>query len=227
MEKRKFRDTIYLVSSCGRVWNGKRGNELVVNYGSGYGLVKLSIGEKGNKKEKTFLIHRVVAECYLERVDGKNEINHKDGDKRNNRVENLEWCTRSENMNHAYVMGLIEINPANWVRGLKPRKKKERGLDFVVDEIRQRVLSGESYEDLAKEFGVSRGLIYSASNGRNGYKISGDPPAEIKRRENKEKRDLRAKEVLERKKERERIKMIKVGLAGKDILKANWDILFE
>lgn len=55
---------------------------------------------------KTRLVHREIANAFLYAIDGKDFINHKDGDKSNNSVNNLEWCTRSENELHAYRMGL-------------------------------------------------------------------------------------------------------------------------
>lgn len=56
---------------------------------------------------KTRTVHRVIAETFLEKEKEKNFINHKDGNKTNNNIDNLEWCTRSENIRHAYNNGLI------------------------------------------------------------------------------------------------------------------------
>ena len=63
--------------------------------------------------DKSVGVHRLVAQAFIPNYADKREINHKDGDKRNNRADNLEWCSRSENVKHAYGTGL----KANPVRG--------------------------------------------------------------------------------------------------------------
>jgi hypothetical protein len=62
-----------------------------------------------NRTRKVFRIHRLVASAFIEKVDGKYYVNHIDGDKTNNNVDNLEWCTRSENMVHAFKTGLVKV----------------------------------------------------------------------------------------------------------------------
>lgn len=57
-------------------------------------------------RRKRYRIHRLVADIFIPKIDGKNFINHKDGNKCNNNVDNLEWCTRRENMLHSYKTGL-------------------------------------------------------------------------------------------------------------------------
>ena len=57
-------------------------------------------------RKKCYKIHRLVAENFLPKIDGKPVVNHIDGDKLNNNVNNLEWCTQSENVQHAWNNGL-------------------------------------------------------------------------------------------------------------------------
>lgn len=64
----------------------------------GYKIIQLA--EKN--KRQTFLVHRLVAMHFIPRIDGKDYVNHKDGNKVNNHVDNLEWVTNSENMYHMY-----------------------------------------------------------------------------------------------------------------------------
>ncbi|MFP7288016.1 NUMOD4 domain-containing protein [Shouchella clausii] len=61
-----------------------------------------------NKKDKTWLVHRLVAMAFLDKPEGKDYINHIDGNRANNCVENLEWCDHTENNNHAFDNRLIK-----------------------------------------------------------------------------------------------------------------------
>jgi len=71
-------------------------------YGNGYYYVCLS----KNGKVRKFKVNRLVAQAFIPNPDNKPFVNHIDGDKLNNNVNNLEWCTQSENMLHAYKYGL-------------------------------------------------------------------------------------------------------------------------
>jgi len=81
------------------------------------GYLRVVLTKDGNSK--LVYIHRVVAETYITNPDGKPMVNHIDGVKTNNRVENLEWVTRIENYVHAFELGLYPRNR------IHPSKKKE------------------------------------------------------------------------------------------------------
>lgn len=66
----------------------------------------LRVGMNINGEPKSYFVHRLVANCFLEKEFGKDFVNHKDGNKLNNSVDNIEWCTRSENEKHAWRTGL-------------------------------------------------------------------------------------------------------------------------
>ena len=93
----------YRVSSEGRIMNKKTGRVLKqCDNNSGY--LTLNLYEKGNKT--TIGAHRVVAEAFWGCDDETKEVDHIDGNKHNNRPENLEWVTRGENETRAYKNGL-------------------------------------------------------------------------------------------------------------------------
>lgn len=74
---------------------------------NGYKIVKLY---KSDKKQYTFSVHRLVANAFLDKPSYAECINHKDGNKTNNNVDNLEWCSYSHNNKHAFEIGLRKYN---------------------------------------------------------------------------------------------------------------------
>lgn len=106
------------------------------------GYLRVSLNLTGKRKD--FFVHRLVAELYLNKEDGKEFVNHKDGNKQNNHIGNLEWCTRSENEKHAWKIGLknietlgtkgerhgmhkLEQKQVDWIRKHHKRNDKEFG----------------------------------------------------------------------------------------------------
>ncbi len=93
----------YKISRDGFVFN-RHGKELSQSPGGNNDYLQVCLCHKG--KSKRFLVHRLVALAYIGNHDEKAYVNHIDGNKQNNSVENLEWSTPSENMKHSYhVLG--------------------------------------------------------------------------------------------------------------------------
>jgi hypothetical protein len=87
----------YEVTTNGVVINSKSGRELLYDESNGYRRVTLSIDSVKTRHS----VHRLVANAFLPTIEGKDFVNHINGDKKDNRVENLEWCNNQENMVHA------------------------------------------------------------------------------------------------------------------------------
>jgi NUMOD4 motif-containing protein/HNH endonuclease len=116
----------------------------------GYLLVNLSIGAKMHKKS----IARMVAKTFLPNPENKPEVNHKDGNKKNNRVRNLEWATTKENANHAVRAGL-RLGPRGILHG------DCKLTEIQVLEIREKAKTRKHgfVSKTAREYGVSHQLI--------------------------------------------------------------------
>ncbi|MGN1370900.1 MAG: HNH endonuclease [Candidatus Coprovivens sp.] len=111
----------YKVSNRGRVINAKNYKLLKpFDNGTGYNSVYLY----KDKKRYTKRVHRLVAEEFVDKISEGNEVNHIDGNKKNNFADNLEWCTRKENMKHAYILGLV-----------KPDRKRKMVVILETGEI--------------------------------------------------------------------------------------------
>jgi hypothetical protein len=92
-------DTKYLINKHGKVYSTKSQSLLRIQRNA-YGYSYIGLKSKGSRKN--FLIHRLLMQLFGPPMpDGKTHINHKDGNKTNNDLANLEWCNRSENMLHA------------------------------------------------------------------------------------------------------------------------------
>ena len=76
--------------------------------GKGYYRIKLTV----NNKSKRVMLHRIIAEAFINNPKNKKVINHINCDKKDNRIENLEWCSQSENVLHSVKLG-------RWTQGQK------------------------------------------------------------------------------------------------------------
>ncbi len=118
----------------------------------GYVIVGLSIDNiKVNKK-----VHRLVAKAFIPNIENKPQINHRDANKENNNVDNLEWCTNYENCKHAHENGLRKIEVLKGEdSNLTTTKKKT-----VIAMRKLYKQGGYSYQDMAKKFNVGDSCAY-------------------------------------------------------------------
>jgi len=134
----------------------------------GYLYVNLS---KNGKRIKTLKIHRLVAQHFIPNPDNKVDVNHKDGDKQNNLIPNLEWATKSENTLHAFRTGLKKP-----MRGARNGAAKlTQGSIARVFDLRSK---DWSHQKIADEIGVSRshiGLILSKKTWKHLYSPTASP----------------------------------------------------
>jgi hypothetical protein len=97
----------YQVSNFGRVKSLKHGKERILKPAIGTrGYLQNELSTNGNRKN--WALHRLVALAFIGNPENKPQINHIDGNKINNHIDNLEWVTRKENMEHAWNTGLFE-----------------------------------------------------------------------------------------------------------------------
>ena len=134
----------YMVSNLGNV------KSIVTNHGKpqdkeivkrirsdtcNYYYVQLSRNGKSTHKA----VHRLVAECFIDNPENKPIVNHIDGNKHNNAADNLEWCTYSENLEHAFSIGLRSVEDCrNRMIGKTFGKKTSQYRYVCFDKSRNR-----------------------------------------------------------------------------------------
>lgn len=152
----------YAVTIDGRVWSYPkvvgRQKERFLKAGIGKKqYLQVSLYNSQNKTGKTIGVHRLVAITYLPNPKNLPVVNHKDGNKLNNNVENLEWCTDLENKKHALDTGLFSS------RGEKnPRAKISEKQVLQIRSLRKK---GNTYRQLQNQFKISKSTIASLLNG--------------------------------------------------------------
>lgn len=140
----------YSVSESGKIF--RDGNEIKPQRdGDSYLYVKASV----DGKIRTLYIHKALGEAFLDKPKGWNStwiVNHKDGDKGNLSLSNLEWKNLSGNQVHAFD-NKLELPPNGEVNG------KSKISDKKADEVRRRVKAGEQKNKIAKSVGLSPAMV--------------------------------------------------------------------
>lgn len=96
----------YFICDKGFVISTAKGLSILKPRVDKFGYNRCYIRDMNDNKRKDYKIHRLVAEYFIENPDNLQVVNHIDGNKQNNYVNNLEWCTHSDNNYHAYKTGL-------------------------------------------------------------------------------------------------------------------------
>jgi hypothetical protein len=109
----------YAVSKCGKIFYKKMKSIKKTFLNRGYLICRIG--------KTTLSVHRAVALAYVSGYKDGLEVNHIDGNKENNDIENLEWVTPNENIQHAIENGLMTENYANFIR----RRKKYK--EFIAE----------------------------------------------------------------------------------------------
>lgn len=129
----------YAITEDGRVFSKRNNRFLKPVKKSGWYVQVTFIN---NSKRVPFRIHRLVAEAFLPRIDGLNEVNHINGIKTDNRVENLEWTNRQKNIQHSYTV---------------LKRKKAQGATHPKSKLVLDLQTGIYYE-CAREAAIAKGI---------------------------------------------------------------------
>ena len=157
----------YMVSNLGRVkslkrtvWNKGRGYYITVSekilktFDNGYGYLQVALSKDG--KDKEYYVHRLVATAFLENPMGYTEVNHIDEDKTNNCVDNLEFCSRSYNINHG---------ARNKKAGKKIAEKKSKPV-FSVNKESGLIMWWQSAKEAERCTGIAQQSICACCKGK-------------------------------------------------------------
>ena len=149
----------YCACSTGKIYSLRSGSYLQpVLQANGYCQVSLS--QDGNRKN--FQVHRLIALAYLHCNDDSLVVNHKDGNKQNNKLENLEWVTQQENVHHAIITGLR-----------KGTRNPDRSLDDeTVHIICKLIQDSWRNKDIASAVSVDSQIVAAIRFGQTYQEIS-------------------------------------------------------
>lgn len=126
------------------------------------GYLKIILCKEGITK--TFLAHRLVAKAFLETVPSKPYINHKFGDKKDNRSHKIEWCTQSENVLHGF-----KVNNRIATKGKKGKENPKSKPVLITNRFTGEQMTFESGMMATKSLGLSAGSLSRTLTGKYKY----------------------------------------------------------
>jgi len=144
----------YDVSNKGNIRNKKTKKNIKTNVVKrlGYVLVKLQVGVKGERRSRSFRVHRLVAKAFIPNPDNLPQVDHVNGIKIDNSSENLEWVTGKENTARAFKKGLAKISSDEHMKAMTEKTKK---ACVIVDVLKDKKYFFDTRREASAFFGKS------------------------------------------------------------------------
>lgn len=149
----KIQEFDYEISSQGRLRNLKTNKLLSTSSINSEGYVIVCLRKDGKSHSKRF--HRLLADYFIPKINGKEYINHINGVKTDNRIENLEWCTHKENSIHAIKIGLYNNDI---------HRKYDKSIDEEIIKLRN---ERYSYKHISEKLKIPLSKINNVLNKKN------------------------------------------------------------
>lgn len=161
--KGRFRSLYY--------WNqhglGKRETPLIIKQVvcKNPGYFTVGVGFKGLQNKKRLYVHKVIAEIFIPNPNNLRCVNHKNGVKTDNRIENLEWCSHKENTAHAIKIGLMP----------KIIGQQQSNVKLTDSQVLEIFKTKGTYVEVAKKYNIHPNSVKSILIGRTWNHLTGLP----------------------------------------------------
>lgn len=155
-------EELFAITEDGQIWSKRSNRFLKLHLMNGYLAHATKIGGRSGSNV-VLKAHRLVAKAYIPNPDNKPFVNHKDGNKQNNHISNLEWCTAKENSQHAYSLGL-----SKGVTGTENSSSKLSEEEVLFIRANYKPYDKEfGARGLGRKFGVAHSVVSKIINNKS------------------------------------------------------------